>query len=79
MAAQPTDAAWNVLGDAAVLEAEIAQLAAEQTVNRQRTQAAVASLTAMQDRARAAESAAARAQPVPTSPGVGDVSHGEVE
>ena len=77
--AAPADAAYNVPGDAAALETEIAQLAAEQTVNRARTQAAVASLTAMQERARAAESAAAAAQPVPASPGVEDISHGDVE
>jgi len=66
--ATAADAAWNVPGDAAALEAEIAQLATEQAVNRQRAQAAVAALTAMQERARDAESTAARAQPVPASP-----------
>ena len=73
------DAAYNIPGDAVALENEIAQLRAEQTVNNNRTQAALAALTAMQDRARDAESAAAAAQPVPASPGLEDVSHGDVE
>ena len=62
------DAAYHLPGDAAALQAEIAQLAADQAVNRQRAEAAVAALTAMQERARDAESAAALAQPVPASP-----------